>query len=199
MLIPRPAPPSTKPQKLLCSILLTFTARKRLHELVRAVAASPDLAARLGLTSEEPNQLPPSNFTPGPRALTKVEIQHLAEVLQAPHIRTQRQVFAAMGDSTRDTNLTSAAVRALGEIYKTPPAPPRPPGRPVSISLSRVIEALIMKAGAIIEAEESTAQARPSAAAGNDSQAGNKSSNSKTRKTASAARVHRSSVKTRAA
>jgi hypothetical protein len=147
------------------------------------------------------------DFKPGPRKLTAAEIQYMANVLEDPGIKTQRQVFKAMEDWSRSPILTSAAVHALGDIYNTPLLKRRP-GRPSSsqpqvrapyINISRVVEALIMKAGAIIETEESAAQTSLASTTGNDSQTGNKSSNTKARKANAAPRLHGRPAKTRAA
>ena len=174
-------------------ITLSPEANQRVLELVKVARTNPLLVQRLNLASPSIKTAPSQ-----PRKLTTDEVKRLAIIMKAEaYLHTQTAVLKAIADPARDPVLTSAAINELREIYRTPPVDKRTTRAPY-INVSRVIEALIMQAGAVLEAKEQSTTAGISTAgistAGNAGQAGNEPFNTETRKAASSAAIHRASA-----
>ena len=179
-------------------ITLSPEANQRVLELVKVARTNPLLVQRLNLASPSIKTAPSQ-----PRKLTTDEVKRLAIIMKAEAcLHTQTAVLKAIADPARDPVLTSAAINELREIYRTPPVDKRTTRAPY-INVSRVIEALIMQTGAVLEAKEQSTTAGISTAgistagistAGNAGQAGNEPFNTETRKAASSAAIHRASA-----
>ena len=170
--------------RVTCCITMAAETAETVRQLVAAARTDQAVAARLGLpTTHQPSiaRPKPNGY---PRPLAQPEIDRLARIMQRPQLKTASKVIRAMHDPYIDPVLTSEAINTIGELYWEEP---RVAPKASFISISRVIEALIMQASGALKIE-----ARPNTApASHDGQASHQSPDRTSRKTDAATRLHR--------